>query len=260
MSVETFKALAFFAILLTGFGGGYLSLRLAASSRREIIFSLGNCLAGGIFLGAGLIHMLPDAQEGLNAVAAGIDFPIVSVICACGFLFVLLIERVATSAHGHPAEGAAVPASKSFYPYVLTLVLSIHSIITGIALGAEDTVSMAFVIVVAVLAHKGSAAFALSISLQRAGATRAAVWRTVILFSFMTPIGLLAGASLTWLLTETTGEVFEAIFDALAAGTFLYVASMEIIEEEFSQGQRRVAKFACVTLGLALMAALAIWT
>lgn len=259
MSVEMFKTFAFFAILLTGFAGGYVSLRLSASSRREAIFSLGNCLAGGIFLGAGLIHMLPDAQEGLRAVAAGIDFPIVSVICAGGFLFVLLIERVATSAHGHSEKGAA-PSSKSFYPYVLTLVLSIHSIITGIALGAEDTVSMAFVIVVAVLAHKGSAAFALSISLQRAGATRASVWRTIILFSFMTPLGLLIGASLTWLLTETAGEIFEAVFDALAAGTFLYVASIEIIEEEFSQGQRRVAKFACVTLGLALMAALAIWT
>ncbi|MBN2310629.1 MAG: ZIP family metal transporter [Candidatus Hydrogenedentes bacterium] len=259
MTVELFKTLAFVAILLTGLAGGYLSLRLAASSRKEAIFSLGNCLAGGIFLGAGLIHMLPDAQEGFSAVAAGIDFPVVSVICACGFLLVLLIERVATSGHGHAGEEQA-PSSKPVYPYVLALVLSIHSIITGIALGAEGTVAMAFVIVVAVLAHKGSAAFALSISLQRAGTARAAVWRTVILFSFMTPIGILAGAGLTRLLTGTAEEVFEAIFDALAAGTFLYVASMEIIEHEFAQRQRRVAKFACVTLGLALMAALAIWT
>jgi len=36
------------------------------SERREVLFSLGSALAAGIFLGAGLIHLLPDGIAALR--------------------------------------------------------------------------------------------------------------------------------------------------------------------------------------------------
>ena len=34
----------------------------------EMVFTMGNAFAGGVFLGAGIIHMLPDAREGFFTV------------------------------------------------------------------------------------------------------------------------------------------------------------------------------------------------
>ena len=146
------------------------------------------------------------------------------------------------------------------YPYMLTVVLSVHSLIAGIALGAETTVSMAAIILFAILAHKGSAAFALGVSLLRAGIPAGRVRRIVLLFSITTPAGIMLGAGLTQLMTGAGEALFEAGFDALAAGTFLYVAISHIIDEEFSSSAGdKAAKAMLLVCGLGLMALLALW-
>jgi len=54
--------------------------------------------------------------------------------------------------------------------------------------------------------------------------------------------------------------VTTAVFDALAAGTFLYVAVLDIIQQEFAHARDRGIKFVLLSFGLGLMAVLAIWT
>lgn len=146
------------------------------------------------------------------------------------------------------------------YPYVLLLILSVHSIITGVALGTESRVLQAVVIIIAVLAHKGTAAFALGVSLLRTNMSRSRFTATIILFSSATPVGILLGMAVMSIVTGRTALIFEALFDALAAGTFLYVAVVDIIGEEFANKQSQVLKFSLVSLGLGLMAVVAIWT
>jgi len=258
MNIVVFKIVAFVVIFLTGLAGGLLSLQLAASKRSERLFSLGNAFAGGIFLGAGLIHMLPDAQEGFGDLAG--DFPWVSLLCAVGFLLVLVLEKVIIHGHHAVADSAEQEDQATLYPYVLTLVLSVHSMIAGIALGTEDTVALSIVIFIALISHKGSAAFALGISLLRAGVQRARLLKIVTLFCFMTPIGILLGATLSALMTGTAERIVEGVFDAVAAGTFLYVAILGIIEEELARPADRGLKFILLAFGLGFMAMLAIWT
>jgi zinc transporter 1/2/3 len=142
---------------------------------------------------------------------------------------------------------------------VLTLVLSIHSIIAGIALGTEQTMGLAVVILIAVLAHKGSAAFALGVSLFRGGLPRRRALAIVAFFSFMTPLGIVLGVAMTAVMAGTSEQLTTSVFDALAAGTFLYVAVIDIIEEEFTRPQGRRLKFNLLVLGLGLMALLAVW-
>ncbi len=60
--------------------------------------------------------------------------------------------------------------------------------------------------------------------------------------------------------TGKTAQAFEALFDALAAGTFLYVAVVDIIDVEFSHHHSQWLKFGLVALGLGLMAVVAVWT
>ncbi len=76
----------------------------------------------------------------------------------------------------------------------------------------------------------------------------------------MTPIGILIGTVVSALLDSSGEQVFEAVFDAIAAGTFIYIASLDILREEFlpPKEDRRV-KWLFSIAGLVLMAVIAIW-
>lgn len=263
MDVTTFKLVAFVTIFLVGISGGLFAKYLSTSSRSEFYFSSGNAFAGGIFLGAGLIHMLPDAQQGFHDVLGHSDYPWFAVACALGFLFILFLEKVLFSHDHHTGTKvtADVQSDKFLYPYILMLVLSIHSIITGIALGTESRIAQAAVILIAVLAHKGTASFALAISMLRSRIPPRQMAGLIVCFSLMTPLGIASGYFFMLLLSGRAEAVFEAVFDALAAGTFLYIALLDILEEEFrSSTSHRMEKFFLVLAGFGLMALVAIWT
>ncbi|MEM8603993.1 MAG: ZIP family metal transporter, partial [Cyanobacteria bacterium P01_H01_bin.121] len=187
-----------------------------------------------------------------------VDYPIASVIAGSGFLLILLLEKVFFPEHEHPGIGQR-KAALQIYPYVLMLTLSVHSVITGIALGAEQQIAGASVLFIAVIAHKGSAAFALGTSMLRSGFKPALFNNMIVAFSLMTPVGILAGLILTQMLTGTAEQRFEAVFDAIGSGTFLYIATLDILQDEFTNPQQRRAKYALVALGFAIMAVIAIW-
>jgi len=113
----------------------------------------------------------------------------------------------------------------------------------------------ALAILIAILSHKGSASFALGLQTNQAH-----YWRRMICFSLMTPIGVFLGGSLIVILQNQNELLFEAIFDALAAGTFLYVALGEILPKEFEELDRPHIKSFSVILGILLMSYLALYT
>ena len=261
MSVLSFKILAILAIFVTGVVGGYLARFLSAGPKSEIAFAMGNAFAGGVFLGAGGIHLLPDARDGFAALLGYSDYPWFALLCAVGFLCILFLEKVCFHAEHHESQDTEkVRSPRLLYPYVLLLVLSLHSVITGVALGTESRVAQAAIIMIAVLAHKGTAAFALGVSMLRNDISTSRFTSTIMVFSSATPIGILLGIIVMSLVTGRTAQLFEALFDALAAGTFLYVAVVDIIGEEFSGKQRPVLKFTLVSMGLGVMALVAAWT
>jgi zinc transporter 1/2/3 len=258
MGVTEFKIFSIIVVFLSGIGGGLLSLRWGMSRRAEILFSLGNALAGGIFLGAGLIHMLPDAAEGFHKVMPGFDYPLPLLLCAAGFLLILFLEQILLKGH-EPESAEGQTESRMFLPYVLTFVLSVHSILAGAALGAEDTLAGSVILFIAIIGHKASAAFALAVNLLRGKMAGAKVFNILLFFSTMTPLGIFLGSLLCSLLAMRPGEILEAVFDSLAAGTFLYIAALEVIREEFFLGKRRWPKFGLLCIGLAFMAVLALY-
>ena len=261
MSVLSFKIVAILAIFCTGVLGGFLARFLSAVEKSEIAFTMGNAFAGGVFLGAGIIHLLPDARAGFADLLGDVDYPWFALLCAVGFLCILFLEKVCLHAEHKDSHGTEIVDSKRLlYPYVLLLILSVHSVITGVALGTESRIAQAAVIMIAVLAHKGTAAFALGVSMLRTNIAPARFTSTIIFFSSATPIGIVLGIIVMSLVTGRTAQLFEALFDALAAGTFLYVAVVDIIGEEFSEKQRPVLKFTLVALGLGVMALVAAWT
>jgi len=171
-----------------------------------------------------------------------------------GFLGVLLMDKVVMASDDH-----TMSRKGSVYPYVLMLTLSVHSLITGTAMGLETNTAAILAILVAVLFHKATAAMALSISFSEEDVERELSKRLLAIFYVTTPIGIVLG---TWFSTLLSGDNrlrFEAVFDALAAGTFFYIAVVDILAEEFSEEGARWRRWGTAVVGFTAMALLAVW-
>jgi zinc transporter 1/2/3 len=241
------------AVLVTGAAGVLLPWVLRSAARNERFVAWGDTFAGGVLGGAGLIHLLSGG--------------------AAGFLLILLIEGVIV-ADPSPGESPLHCGSRGAsheigprahterrHPYtlVLLLVLSVHSIILGVALGAQSSLTSALAIFLAIMAHKGMAGFAVGVSYRRSGAALRRMTPVAAFFSVMTPIGILAGTAVDTLVPAGGRLLFEAIFNSVGAGTFLYIATLDIIRTEFELPGDNWQKWLLATAGFGIMAALAVW-
>ena len=226
----------------------------------------GNSFAGGVLLAAGLIHLLGDANAGFESLYPDFDYPTAYAIATFAFLLVLGIERVIPraletgGASEDPESAALLGASQGsgLAPYLLLLTLSIHSLIAGISLGISSSAG-AGVLLIAILAHKGAAGFALGSTFREAAIPPRTRIPALMVFVCSTPLGVILGGFALELLGEGSGTA-EAWFKAIAAGTFLYIATLDIVREEFFPGgSNRGQRLACAFLGAVVMAVVAIW-
>ena len=278
MTPLAIKIIAGLSILGIAIVGGMIPILVAKQQASRRYLSLGNALAGGIFLGVGFVHLLPEADEALRNV---VDYPLAPLLAALGVGLLLLIDRVVLEGRNSMLGQEEEPTRPPFYAFVLLIVLSVHSIIAGMALGLQPEAAAALVVMFGILFHKGSAAFALIVTAHSAG--NKALWQTLALFSVMTPIGIVLGTVAGEVLEGRAALLFEGSFNAIAAGTFVYVAVMDVLDSEMSRERDRVAhyvrsalmgeddvpmpeqdrdralKFALVMIGIGTMAVMGLW-
>jgi len=254
VALTEIKLVAAVLVLLAGVAGGMFASRLSHWQGSALLASLANTFAGGVFLGAAFLHMLPDAIENFKTFVPEDGYPLFALVGAFAFLTVLLMDKVVM-----PSGSQGLTRKGSIYPYLLMVTLSVHSVITGLALGLEQARAGFIAILIAVLAHKSTAAMALTISFNHEHVDQSRVRPLLAVFYVMTPLGILTG---TWFASFLAGEVlvvFEAVFDAMAAGTFFYIAVMDILSEEFQDSSGRWSRFAMAIAGFAVMALVAVW-
>lgn len=279
-SLLAVKVFAAVAILLVAIGGGLIPIAARHWQQSRRFLSLGNALAGGIFLGGGFLHLLPEAAEALKG---AVEYPLAPLLAATGVCLLLLIERVVLDTHSPGGPAPAAQQAAPVQPLALLLALSAHSIIAGIALGVEGDLSTSLLVLLAILFHKGSAAFALVVSSLASGASDKRAKSALFAFSTMTPLGIGLGTAGSTVLEGQLAAVVTGCFGALAAGTFIYVGILDVINEELASFEDRVAnftasaligdddvpmpiddpdrvtKFVLVVAGLACMAVLGLW-
>jgi zinc transporter 1/2/3 len=223
----------------------------------------GNAFTAGVFLGAAFVHMLPDADAAWRAL--GWDYPIGFLLAASAIVGMLLVEHALPPDDAHHALHA--PADGRFEPlgphggskrsaYAILVALSIHALSEGLALGAQREIGGALVIFAAILAHKSLEGFALGVSLARGDVPKRRAWGLLGLFAAATPVGVLAGAGVEIRYEGATRLAWEAVFLSLAAGTFAYVATLDILREEFHDAGDRLVKWCWVVAGTGVMALL----
>merc|ERR1712217_245845 len=93
-------------------------------------------------------------------------------------------------------------------------------------MGSQDT-GMVIGVMLAVLAHKGLAAFALGCTLTQSEMSARKFWSFVLIFGFGTPLGCAIGY---FSATESVDKsFFTGVCVALSSGTFLQISSMELL-------------------------------
>ncbi len=138
---------------------------------------------------------------------------------------------------------------------VVYLALSFHSVMEGVAIGAQA--AEAWNIFVAIIAHKSLAAFALGLEFVTHGVGTQRLLFCIFLFSCMTPFGIFLG----WLTLngDNAESVTSGVFTALSSGTFLYVATMEIIPQELQDRKHQLSKNLALGAGFLGFGALGLW-
>jgi len=253
VSLFFYKSIAALLIFLISVVAILYPLRKKHTHTHTESLELGEALASGIFLGAAFFHLLPDAIALFNQIYPHTSYPIPELICVGGFLLMLFLERLSIiHATCHP---------RHTIPYVLAAILIIHALTEGAALGIGTTISSTTMLFIAIVAHKGSESFALCVTLMR---YRLPMWELVTIiaiFSLMTPLGIGVGASINNLSPAANGELIEGIFKAFAAGTFLYISTLHHIRfHQHTEETQGLLEFGFLTLGLVLMAVIALWT
>ena len=230
---------------------GRIALQAKPQRRLRPALGVGEAFAAGVFLGAGLIHMLGDADAAF--VMQGIDFPFAPMICGVVMLALLWIEHLGQRPDQQVGHQAAV------LPLTALAMLSVHSVLMGAAFGITTSLSIAMAVFIAVLAHKGAASFALGLELARSGVEAKKQWRWFLVFVSAYPLGVALGQAVG----HFTGAhlLVEASFSAVAAGTFLFFGTLHgLALSPMIARCCNPREFLGAMLGFALMALVAIWT
>jgi len=105
------KLIVMFSMLVVTFLFGMLPLKIFSSVRDNtdvtarirwrLVMSFASCFAGGVFIGACLLDLVPDVEENIQQVLKDIekvyhvdfDYPLAQFIICLGFFFILIIEQ-----------------------------------------------------------------------------------------------------------------------------------------------------------------------
>lgn len=212
MHLVSLKLIAATAVFLVPITAGAVPFILKKQDQ-SFAFAKGEAFACGIFLGAGLLHMLNHALQ--DAIKVNFSSSTVLLCVGMTFLAMLLLEHISRYFADH---------NRKFLPLLATAILSIHSIAAGIALGMAHSAETLMVVLVAILSHKWAAGFALAILLAKHLKN---VWPAYIAFSLMTPLGIFFGQSLlSW-----HNDDLSIYAHAIAAGSFLYIGTLHGLKQ-----------------------------
>ncbi|XP_068518770.1 zinc transporter ZIP1 [Anas acuta] len=245
--------------------------------------SLLSCFAGGVLLGTCLLDLLPSYLAGIAAaleeLRVPLQFPLPEFILAMGFFLVLVLEQAALAQQdatdpnrgGEDEDEADVTTpSRALLPPdtprappgspkppsplrsgLLVLALALHGALEGLALGLQEAGGAALRLGLALLLHKGLVGFSLGLQLLRGRLRRGAAAACLLLFALTAPLGVAVGGGGA----GPRQRLCRSVLEGLAAGTFLYVAFLEVLPRELGGPQERIPKVLALLGGFGLVTA-----
>lgn len=248
VSATSLKIIFGFSIFIVILIAGWYPFKKRIRDDKHIDFPIGETLATGVFLGAALLHMLPEANNLFKLM--GYNYPFAFIITGAVFLIFLWFEHLGKELyHHHNAEHPA-------FALLAWAMLSVHSVMLGAALGLAHYNSMIIMLFLAIITHKWAESFAIAVQLNKSSMSTSKSMVFFLLFSFMTPLGIYFG----WYFGHgvETNSLFDPILIAASAGTFLYLGTLHGLERcVMVERCCNLRDFSFVIIGFVLMASVA---
>jgi zinc and cadmium transporter len=201
---------------------GLFTLSLREEVLRKHLYILVS-LAVGALMGDALIHLLPEAFEGIG------NPLIVSTALIASILLFFVLEK-ALHWHHHQSEGAEGNEVPSIHPTGRMLLLSdgMHNFIDGLIIGASYFVSVEVGIAttIAVILHEIPQEIGdFGVLIHSGYSTGRALW-----LNFLSALSAVAGTVVA-LGIGGASETFTQWLIPFAAGGFLYIAMSDLVPE-----------------------------
>jgi zinc and cadmium transporter len=234
--MQSASAIAVYLLLIAGIsviGGVAPLVRIWSREKLTLLVSAG----AGVLLGAAFVHMLPLAADSLGR-AAGL--PILA-----GFLAIFVLEQFFLV---DPCE--EVGCEVHGFGFAAFLGITFHSLIDGLAVGSSLIVpNLAPPVFLAIIIHKIPAAFSLCSILLLAGYSRGRALLHICGYSTATPIG----AILSYVFLRGLNQEVIAVAIGVSAGSFLAIATSDLLPQLHREGAPRGASLAFLLVGVAVM-------
>ena len=259
-------------VLLASLAGGWLPMVVRLTHTR---LQMAISLVSGLMLGIALLHFLPDAADKLHSLDQTVAWMLT------GFLAMFFLQRFfhfhhhdlpegdpedchhehgGTDEHGHThhAHTLAYKSARQLSWIGTALGLTLHSLLDGLALaaavqaGVTGRVGLAgFGVALAVILHKPFDAMAVSTLMAAGGSSRSSRQLLNGLFALATPVGVVLfflGASH---FADGNGDFLGCAL-AFCAGTFLCIASSDLLPELQFHSHDRFKLSLALVVGLAI--------
>lgn len=246
-SLKFFFAISIFIVILAS---GWYPFK-KRNKKGHLDFAIGETLATGVFLGAAILHLLPEADSMLRQM--DYEYPFAYLITGLTFLVFLWFEHLGKELY--QKENANHPA----FAILAWVMLSIHSFVLAAALGFSENYSVAIMLFLAIITHKWAESFAISVQLNKSSMKNKTNLLLFLTFALMTPLGVLIGINIENEIK--TNSLIDPILVSVSAGTFLYLGTLHGLERcVMVQKCCNLKYFSFVIIGFLLMGAVAIYT
>jgi zinc and cadmium transporter len=191
----------------------------------------------GVLLAAAFFHMIPEAIHVLGeSVGAWV---------LAGFLLIYVLERFMMV---HPCGEENCEFHHIGIPAFCGM--TVHALIDGLALGAGFAIpELTVAITAAILLHKLPSALSLTGILLHCNYSRSKIALLMVLFSAAAPLGALLSFTV---LSQLSGDLLLKGV-AVSAGTFIAIATSDILPQIHSSPEGRFRNLAALFAGILVM-------
>ena len=260
--IFVFAAIMFFSVAAFG----YIPLSLDLSSKRLTQIT---AIGAGVLIASAFLVVIPEALEILeghehdehaeededhaeeeedHAEEEEIAHSTIGLTILLGFVLMLLLEVLGLPHAVHHDE------DKDLLGLSATIGLVAHAAADGLAVGASvsSSTETGLIVFVAIMLHKGPAAFGLSSFLKHINIDDSKSKMYLILFALSSPIVAILSF---FVLKDTSFATDDNIGLAMlfSAGTFIYVATVDVLPEVHSHDHNHDAPIWFVALGMGLV-------
>jgi zinc transporter 9 len=237
-------AIMFFAV--AAFAYVPLTLELSSDRLKQL-----TAIGAGVLIGSAFLVIIPEALEifeGHEEEESHIEPSTIGLVILIGFVLMFLLEIFGLPHAVHHDE------DKDLLGLSATVGLMVHAAADGLAVGASvsSSTETGLIVFVAIMLHKGPAAFGLSSFLRHIQIDNAKSKLYLFLFALSSP--LVAVLSF-FALKDTSFATDDNIGLALmfSAGTFIYVATVDVLPEVHSHEHENESPTLFVILGMILV-------